>query len=119
MLIEAYALGRVALGATAILLPAPVCQIMGLGDAPALGVAGRMLGGRDLCLGLGLYLAQQRGEPLHTWIEASVLVDAVDGLATLDGVRKGTLSRGHGAMVGALVLGSIGAGLWLRARTAR
>ena len=120
MLLELYALGRVALGTTAVLLPAPVCEALGLGSSSTLPTAGRMLGGRDLCLGLGLYLSARqsgaRSPETQRWLEACMAVDAIDGIATAEGVRTRELSPVHGALVGALVAGSIATGWWLRQR---
>lgn len=113
MLTELYALGRIALGAAAIVAPAPVAASFGLGDAPGTVVAARMIGGRDLFLGLGVAIAARRGASTRGWIEACIAVDAVDGFATAEAVRTGALDKNRGLIVGALVLGAIAAGAFL------
>ena len=113
MLTELYAWTRIALGAAAVIAPAPVAASFGLGDAPGTVVASRMLGGRDLFLGLGLAIAARRGATTRGWIEACVAVDAVDAFATADAVRKGVLTKEHGILVGALALGAIAVGTFL------
>ena len=50
------------------------------GTAPLLA---RMLGGRDIALGLGTVIALDRGKPVRGWLEASALSDVVDCLACL------------------------------------
>jgi hypothetical protein len=43
----------------------------------------RMLGGRDIALGLGTVIALDRGKPVRGWLEGAALADAVDCLACL------------------------------------
>jgi hypothetical protein len=53
--------------------------------APA-GVAplfARMLGARDVALGLGTVIALDRGAPVRGWLEGSALADAADCVAAL------------------------------------
>jgi hypothetical protein len=41
----------------------------------------RMLGGRDIALGLGTVIALDRGKPVRGWLEGAALADAVDLVA--------------------------------------
>ena len=43
----------------------------------------RMVGARDLGLGLGLQLALDRDAPTRGWLEASAVVDGIDAAACL------------------------------------
>jgi hypothetical protein len=43
----------------------------------------RMVGARDLGLGLGLLVALDRGAPVRGWLEASAVVDGIDAGACL------------------------------------
>lgn len=113
MLLDLYAWGRVALGATAVLAPAPIAEAFGLGTDEGTVVASRMIGGRDLFLGLGLALASRRGAATRGWVEACIAVDAVDGIATVDAVHRGVIDRDRGFVIGALVLGAIATGAFL------
>jgi hypothetical protein len=45
----------------------------------------RMVGARDLGLGLGLLVALERGAPVRGWLEASAVVDGDDAAACLLG----------------------------------
>jgi hypothetical protein len=62
----------------------------------------RAFAARDLALGLGAYLAVQRDAPVRGWIEAGLLSDSLDVLATLRGplplLRK--LATAGAALVG-------------------
>ena len=43
----------------------------------------RMVGARDLGLGLGVLVALDRGAPVRGWLEASAVVDGIDTVACL------------------------------------
>jgi hypothetical protein len=43
----------------------------------------RMVGARDIALGLGTFIALGRGGPARGWLEASALVDGLDVAACL------------------------------------
>jgi len=74
---------RIALGVAAVISPSVAAGVMGAargsdGIAPLLA---RMLGGRDVALGLGTVIALDRGKPVRGWLEGSALADAVDCVA--------------------------------------
>lgn len=46
-------------------------------------VLARMLGARDVALGLGAVIALDRGAPVRGWLEAGALVDCVDLVTAL------------------------------------
>jgi hypothetical protein len=48
------------------------------GSAVATSAFARMLGARDLALGVGTVIALDRGAPVRGWLEAGALVDGVD-----------------------------------------
>jgi hypothetical protein len=48
------------------------------GAPPGAPVFARMLGGRDVALGLGAVIALDRGAPVRGWLEAGALADGVD-----------------------------------------
>ena len=80
------------------------------GTAPLLA---RMVGGRDIALGLGTVIALDRGTPVRGWLEGSALADAVDCLACVVG-----RSELPGNVVGATV-GIAGASVAAAALLAR
>jgi len=81
--------GRIAFGTAALVAPRSAARIMGAGRRPTgtTPLLARMLGGRDVALGLGTVIAVDRGKPVRGWLEGSALADAVDCLACLI-VRK-------------------------------
>jgi hypothetical protein len=46
-------------------------------------VLARAFGARDLAIGLGIVIALDRGAPVRGWIEAGMLSDALDTMASL------------------------------------
>jgi hypothetical protein len=81
----AVARGRIAFGGVALVAPQLAARIMGAGRSPTgtIPVLARMLGGRDVALGLGAVIAVDRGKPVRGWLEGAALADAVDCLACL------------------------------------
>jgi hypothetical protein len=83
----ALARARIAIGASAVLAPRLAARAMG-GRSGVDGVApvfARMLGARDIALGLGTVIALDRGKPVRGWLEASALADTADCLASILG----------------------------------
>ena len=77
--------GRIAIGLAAVVSPRLAARVMSRRRAPA-GVAplfARMLGARDVALGLGTVIALDRGAPVRGWLEGSALADAADCVAAL------------------------------------
>jgi hypothetical protein len=75
---------RIAIGLTAAL--APRFAVRCLAGRPATGVEPlltRMLGARDVALGLGAVVALDRGAPVRGWFEAAALSDTADVIASL------------------------------------
>jgi hypothetical protein len=81
----AVARGRIAFGAVALTVPRLSARVMGAGRNPGAttAVLTRMVGGRDLALGLGTVIALDRGKPVRGWLEGSALADGVDCLACI------------------------------------
>jgi hypothetical protein len=77
--------GRIAIGVLSLVAPGLVGRAM-TGPDGATGAARlfvRMLGARDLGLGLGVLVALERGAPVRGWLEASAVVDGIDAGACL------------------------------------
>ena len=106
--------GRTAIGVLSLLAPGFVGRVMtGRGGSEGgTRLFARMVGARDLGLGLGLLVALNRGAPVRGWLEASAVVDGIDATACL-------LARDHirtSVFPGAFCLA--GAGALLSARLA-
>jgi hypothetical protein len=102
----AVARARIAIGAAAMAFPGLATRAMSA-ERESSGVAplfARMLGARDVALGLGTVIALDRGAPVRGWVEGSAMSDAVDFLACLIARRhlsplafRGTLALGGSA----------------------
>ena len=92
---------RIAIGVAAVAAPRLAARVMS-GSRRSEGVAplfARMLGGRDIALGLGTVIALDRGKPVRGWLEGSALADAVDCVACV--VARRDMSPGaFGAAAG-------------------
>jgi hypothetical protein len=75
--------GRIAIGAVAVALPGVAAGAMGerKGSKGLAPLFARMLGARDMALGLGTVIALDRGAPVRGWLEGSALSDTVDCVA--------------------------------------
>jgi hypothetical protein len=108
--------GRIALGAAAIAAPGLAGRVMfgREGARPAIRAFARMLGGRDLVLGLGVVIALDRGAPVRGWLEACAVADTVDLVSCVlarDEIPRTTYVNTV-ALAGAAAL----TGLWLSRR---
>ena len=98
------ALGRMAVGVAGFVAPRTFGRLWIGRDAGSRHVAmvTRAFAARDFTLGLGTYLAVQKDAPVRGWLEAGLLSDSLDVLATLRGplplLRK--LSIAGAALVG-------------------
>lgn len=75
---------RIGIGAAAVLAPGLASRA--LSGRPASGIEtllARMLGARDMTLGLGAVIAVDRGAPVRGWLEASAVSDAADCICSL------------------------------------
>jgi hypothetical protein len=111
----ALARARIAFGVVSLLAPGVIARAMtGDGSAGGTRLFVRMIGARDLGVGLGLQIALDRDAPARGWLEASAVVDGIDAAAAL-------LARGHlrpGVVPGTFGLATAGAVMsaWLAGR---
>jgi hypothetical protein len=75
--------GRIAFGVVSLLAPGLVARTMTGGDESEGGTRlfVRMVGARDLGVGLGLQIALDRDAPTRGWFEASAVIDGIDAAA--------------------------------------
>ena len=115
-LATALARGRIAIGAAALAAPGVAGRVMlgREGSRPGVKALARMLGGRDLVLGLGVIIALDRGAPVRGWLEACAVADTVDLVACT--VAREEIPRV--TYVNTVVLAGVAAlaGLWLSRR---
>ena len=72
--------GRIVIGVVSLLAPGLVGRaMMGPdGDSGGTRLFLRVVGARDLALGLGVLVALDRGAPVQGWLRASAVVDGLD-----------------------------------------
>src|SRR5215212_4804174 len=109
----AIARTRIAIGVVAIAAPGFVARAMfgRDGSRPGPRLFARMLGGRDLALGLGVVIALDRGAPVRGWLEASSLADGVDLAGCL--LARDEIPRVTFVNTVALAGGAALVGIWL------
>ena len=106
---------RIAIGLAAVMAPGLAARA--LSGRPASGIEpplARMLGARDLALGLGTVIALDRGAPVRGWLEASALSDTADFASCL--LAKSRMSPRAFAATAALGGGSAAFGVFLSRR---
>lgn len=111
----AYALGlsRVVIGSAAVLAPGRAMNFwLGVDPEPksvkAMGIA---IGARDLALGIGTLVALGRDGGSAVWLQAGVLADTADALATVRAFSADP--RNPRMAIAAAGAGGAAAGLWL------
>jgi hypothetical protein len=103
---------RIAIGIAAANAPRVATRVMG-GSRRSERVAplfARMLGGRDIALGLGTVIALDRGKPVRGWLEGSALADAVDCVACVlarEDMSPGAFSAAAGLGAASALLGAL------------
>ena len=82
--------GRIAIGVVSLLVPGLVGRVMigPDGDSRGARLLLRVVGARDLALGVGLLAALDRDAPVRGWLRASAVVDGLDAAGSL-------LARNH------------------------
>jgi hypothetical protein len=75
---------RIAIGIAAVAVPGAVRKLAADGEAGGLvSPLARMLGGRDIALGLGTVVALDHGTPVRGWLEGAALADTIDCVASV------------------------------------
>ena len=77
--------GRIAIGVVSLVAPGLVGRAMLGPDADSGGTRLflRVVGARDLALGIGVLAALDRNAPVHDWLRASAVVDGLDAAGSL------------------------------------
>ena len=77
--------GRIAIGVVSLLAPGLVGRTIAgrAGSEGGTRLFVRMVGARDLGLGLGVLVGLDRSAPVRGWLEASAVVDGLDAAACL------------------------------------
>ncbi len=109
--------GRIAFGVVSLLAPGLLARAMIGADESEGGTRlfVRMIGARDLGVGLGLHIALDRDAPTRGWLEASAVIDGIDAAASLlarDHLRPGVFPGTFGLAAAGTLLSA-----WLARQT--
>jgi hypothetical protein len=106
---------RIAIGLIAVAAPGLAARVLsGRAETGIEPLLARMLGARDLTLGLGTVIALDRGAPVRGWLEASAFSDAADFVSSLLSRSRMSVRAFAGTM--ALASGSAALGAFLSRR---
>jgi hypothetical protein len=77
--------GRIAIGVASLLAPGLVARAMTApdGDSGGTRLLLRVVGARDLALGIGVLVALDRHAPVQGWLRASAVADGLDAAGAL------------------------------------
>ena len=108
--VNGLALGRIAIGATALASPATAAKLfrLDLAGNPQLPYLSRMFGSREIVLGAVTLLA--KGSARRKFIALGMAVDGADAFAGYDLMRSGAVSQSTGAFLTAPAVGAVLAG---------
>ncbi len=105
------ALARSGAGVSMITQPTVLPRLLGVDSASAATMAWstRMLGAREIALGLGAFTALRSGDGTSSrlWLLAGLFSDGVDALAVAAGTARGRLHPVSGAAVTAVACGAV------------
>ena len=105
------ALGRAAVGTTMLARPTLLPRALGVDSASAARMAWttRMLGAREVAIGLGAWAALRTGDArsARLWLLAGVLSDGVDALALGAASARGDVRRVPGSAVALVAAGAV------------
>jgi hypothetical protein len=111
--VNGLALGRIAIGATALASPAMAAKLFRLDLArnPQLPYLSRMFGSREIALGVITLMA--KGGARRKLVALGIAVDGADAFAGYDAMKSGSVSQSVGVgltvpAVGAVIAGAIG-----------
>lgn len=109
--VTGISLGRVALGAAALVSPRLAGRVLGAEESrnPQLPLLSRLFGSREVAVGLITLVAPTGAR--KRLIGAGIAVDVADAAAAFAGVRSGSLSRRDGIVFGAVATGAVAVGL--------
>ena len=105
--------GRIAIGVVSLLAPGLVGRAMlgPDGDSGATRLLLRVVGARDLALGVGVLAALDRDAPVRGWLQASAVADGLDAAGSVL-ARRQLRPSVFPAAVGAATVGALLSG-WL------
>lgn len=98
LVVPALGLTRIVIGAGLLLRPSGMGRALGAADPPQTAPLGRLLGAREIAIGVGTLVAWRRGQSTAPWVAAQAISDASDTAAFAAAAIAGRVSpmRGWG-----------------------
>lgn len=96
IVLPALGLTRVVIGAGLLINPTGLGKALGASDPQQTASVGRLLGARELAIGLGTLAAWRRGESAAGWVAAQAISDGSDTLAFATAALRGRVSPARG-----------------------
>lgn len=96
IVLPALGLTRVVIGAGLLIKPTGLARTLGASDPRQADPVGRLLGARELAIGIGTLVAWRRGHATAGWIAAQAISDASDTVAFAAAAASGRVSPQRG-----------------------
>jgi hypothetical protein len=116
LVVPALGLTRVVIGTGLLVNPTGLGRALGAADPQQTAPMGRLLGAREIAIGLGTLVAWRRGQSTAFWVAAQAISDASDTLACAAAAMTGRVTRARGwGMAAFAASGAISEALTARA----
>lgn len=96
IVLPALGLTRVVIGAGLLISPTGLGKALGASDPQQTGPVGRLLGAREIAIGLGTLVAWRRGQSAAGWVAAQAISDGSDTVAFAAAALTGRVSPARG-----------------------
>ncbi len=96
LVVPALALTRIVIGAGLLINPTGLGRALGASDPPQTAPLGRLLGAREIAIGLGTLVAWRRGQSTAAWVAAQAISDGSDTAAFAAAAISGRVSPARG-----------------------
>lgn len=94
--VPALGLTRIVIGAGLVVSPAGLGRALGASDPQQTAPVGRLLGAREIAIGLGTLAAWRRGGSTAAWVAAQAISDGSDTVAFAAAALGGRVSAARG-----------------------
>ena len=96
VVVPALGLTRIVIGAGLLINPAGIGRALGATDPEQTAPVGRLLGAREIAIGLGTLVAWRRGQCTAPWVAAQAISDGSDTVAFAAAAIAGRVSPARG-----------------------
>ena len=117
--VPALGLTRVVIGAGLLINPSGLGKALGSSQPQETATIGRLLGAREIAIGLGTLVAWRRGHSTAAWIAAQSISDASDTVAFAVSAMSGRVSPARGWGMAAFAASGAVSEVWTAAALMR